>query len=313
MKQDSQFTLKLQEWMNTPDSQKDWAAGALLLLQLSGNRIMYHNLSINPKGKAEFIKGQLQKYLNFRLQQLTHDEVEEMQQKVDEIVKNVIKPDAVVVNLAPVDAGSTAVAPAVAPSIANSEASAKGKSEEFAEFKAGKRADHDLLPVEIQALYVENLDIINRMRELHLKLRTLSLENTTCPDSERYPFLKEIIALDKRRVANWDTYDHYVAGTTVPTEPAPEPAPEPVAEPAPAESGTTEPTAEPAPEPAAEPAEESPVVVNEPKAPAPEENATVPEVSTEDTEAPASAEAKPKKAKAKTATKRTTKKSAKKA
>ena len=232
MKQDSQFTLKLQEWMNTPDSQKDWAAGALLLLQLSGNRIMYHNLSINPKGKAEFIKGQLQKYLNFRLQQLTHDEVEEMQQKVDEIVKDVIKPDAVVVNLAPVDAGSTAVTP----SIANSEASAKGKSEEFAEFKAGKRADHDLLPVEIQALYVENLDIINRMRELHLKLRTLSLENTTCPDSERYPFLKEIIALDKRRVANWDTYDHYVVGTTVPTEPAPEPAPEPVAEPAPAEA-----------------------------------------------------------------------------
>jgi hypothetical protein len=310
MKQDSQFTLKLQEWMNTPDSQKNWAAGALLLLQLSGNRIMYHNLSINPKGKAEFIKGQLQKYLNFRLQQLTHDEVEEMQQKVDEIVKNVIKPDAVVVNLAPVDAGSNAVTP----SIANSEASAKGKSEEFAEFKAGKRADHDLLPVEIQALYVENLDIINRMRELHLKLRTLSLENTTCPDSERYPFLKEIIALDKRRVANWDTYDHYVAGTTVPTEPAPEPAPEPVAEPAPAESGTTEPTAEPAPEPAAEPAEESPVVANEPEAPAPEENATVPEVSTKGTEAPASAETKPKKAKAKTATKRrTNKKSAKKA
>ena len=310
MKQDSQFTLKLQEWMNTPDSQKDWAAGALLLLQLSGNRIMYHNLSINPKGKAEFIKGQLQKYLNFRLQQLTHDEVEEMQQKVDEIVKDVIKPDAVVVNLAPVDAGSTAVAP----SAANSEALAKGKSEEFAEFKAGKRADHDLLPVEIQALYVENLDIINRMRELHLKLRTLSLENTTCPDSERYPFLKEIIALDKRRVANWDTYDHYVVGTTVPTEPAPEPAPEPVAEPAPAESDTTEPTAEPTPEPAAEPAEESPVVANEPEAPAPEENATVPEVSTEGTEAIASAEAKPKMAKAKTATKRrTNKKSAKKA
>lgn len=229
-----------------------------------------------------------------------------MQQKVDGIVKNVIKPDAVVVNLAPVDAGSTAVAP----SAANSEALAKGKSEEFAEFKAGKRADHDLLPVEIQALYVENLDIINRMRELHLKLRTLSLENTTCPDSERYPFLKEIIALDKRRVANWDTYDHYVVGTTVPTEPAPEP----VVEPAPAESDTTEPTAEPAPEPAGEPAEESPVVANEPEAPAPEENATVPEVSTEGTEAIASAETKPKKAKAKTATKRrTNKKSAKKA
>ena len=220
MKQDSQFTLKLQEWMNMPDNQKDWAEGAILLLQLSGNRIMYHNISINPKGKADFIKGQLQKYLNFRLQQLTHDEVEEMQQKVDEIVKNVIKPDAVMVNLPPVNTDSTAVAPVA-------EAKPSGKSEEFAEFKAGKRADHDLLPVEIQALYVENLDIINRMRELHLKLRTLSLENTTCPDSERYPFLKEIIALDKHRVANWDTYDHYVVGTTVHTEPTPEHVPEP--------------------------------------------------------------------------------------
>ena len=217
-----------------------------------------------------------------------------MQVKVDEIVAKVIKPFAVVETL-------------------NSDAAKAGKSEEFAEFKAGKRADHDALPAEIQALYTENLDLVHRMRELHMKLRSLSLENATCPESERYPFLKEIIALDKRRVANWDTYDHYVAGTTVPTEPAPEPAPEPVAEPAPAESDTTEPTAEPAPEPAAEPAEESPVVVNEPEAPTPEENATVPEVSTEGTEAPASAEAKPKKAKAKTAAKRTTKKSAKKA
>ena len=292
MKQDSQFTLKLQEWMNTPDSQKDWAAGALLLLQLSGNRIMYHNLSINPKGKAEFIKGQLQKYLNFRLQQLTHDEVEEMQQKVDEIVKNVIKPDAVVVNLAPVDAGSTAVTP----SIANSEASAKGKSEEFAEFKAGKRADHDLLPVEIQALYVENLDIINRMRELHLKLRTLSLENTTCPDSERYPFLKEIIALDKKRVENWDIYDHYIPGTPVAVE-----------------SPTLENTDSTEEEPVSEqPIKESETSVNpNEESVIPADTSVNPDESTESSEQSAEApapEAKPKK----TTAKRTTKKASKK-
>ena len=75
MKQDPKFTEKLQQWMNTPDSQKDWAEGALMLLQLSGNQIMYRNISVNPKGKAEFIKGQLQKYLNFRLQQLTKTQV----------------------------------------------------------------------------------------------------------------------------------------------------------------------------------------------------------------------------------------------
>ena len=47
------------------------------------------------------------------------------------------------------------------------------------------------------------------MREVHLRLRTLSAENTVCPDSERYPFLKELITLDKKYRANWQTYDLY--------------------------------------------------------------------------------------------------------
>jgi hypothetical protein len=177
MNQDANFTNILQAWINTPDSQKDWDKGALLLLQLSGNRIMYHNISVNPKGKAEFIKGQLQKYLKFRLADLTHAQVESMQTQVDENVKKVIKP------------------------VENSE---------FVEFKAGKRPDHDELPDEIKALYVENLDIVHKMRELHLRLRTMSTETSTCPDSDRYPFLKELIALDKTLRSNWETYDHYV-------------------------------------------------------------------------------------------------------
>jgi hypothetical protein len=186
MKQDPQFTAKLQDWMNTPDSQKDWDEGAILLLQLSGNRIMYQNISVNPKGKAEFIKGQLQKYLNFRLQQLTHEQVEEMQQKVEVIVQKVIKPDVANIN----------------------------RSAEFADFKAGKRPDHDSLPEEIQALYVENLDLVHRMRETHMKLRSLSLADATCPDSERYPYLKALIEYDKKLHENWDVYDHYVANTS---------------------------------------------------------------------------------------------------
>lgn len=177
MNQDPKFTEKLQAWLNTPDKEKDYAEGAILLLQLSGNQIMYRNISVNPRGKAEFITGKLQQYLKFRLQQLTHKEVVEMQKKVEVIVKETVKPD-----------------------------------EEFADFKAGKRADHDQLPEEVQALYVENLDIVHRMREVHLQLRKLSLENATCPDSERYPFLKELISLDKKLHENWDTYDHFVVG-----------------------------------------------------------------------------------------------------
>ncbi len=267
MNQDPQFTSKLQAWVNTPDSQKDWDEGALLLLQLSGNRIMYHNISINPKGKAEFIKGQLQKYLNFRLQKLTRDQVCQMQSEVDEIVKKVIKPAA---------DSSTADA---------------GKSEDFADFKAGKRLDHDDLPEEIQALYVENLDIVHRMRELHMKLRSLSLDNATCPDSERYPFLKEIIALDKKRVQNWDIYDHFIPGTPVTVE-EPSPENEDSIESEPASENTDK-----EPETSVNPADET---VN-------------PKELTESSEQPAEetapSEAKPKK---KATTKRTTKKAAKK-
>ena len=168
-----EFTKSVQDWLNTPAEQRNYAKGALLLLQLTGNQIMYRNLMANPKRNAPFIERQLQKRLNFRLQQLTHAQVEEMQRQVDGIAKKVLTPNS-------------------------------GDN-----FKQGKRDDHDQLPDEIQALYVENLGIVQRMRELHLKLRSLSLENATCPDSERYPFLKELIALDKKLHSNWETYDHY--------------------------------------------------------------------------------------------------------
>ena len=137
---------------------------------------MYRNLMANPKRNAQFIEYQLQKRLNFRLQKLTHEQVEQMQRQVDVIVKK---------RLSLTD------------------------SNPAADFRKGKRADHDELPDEIQALYVENLGIVQKMRELHLKLRSLSLDNAPCPDSERYPFLKELIALDKRLHSNWETYDHY--------------------------------------------------------------------------------------------------------
>ena len=173
----TKFNDKVQAWLAQDADQRDYAEGAMLLLQLTGNQIMYRNLMANPKRNAPFIEYQLKKRLSFRLQQVTHEQVEAMQVQVDKIVVN---RNLEVKQEKPVN-----------------------------EFKAGKRADHDELPDEIQALYVENLSIVQKMRELHLKLRTLSLANATCPDSERYPFLKELIALDKRLHSNWEQYDHY--------------------------------------------------------------------------------------------------------
>ena len=132
------------------------------------------------------------------------------------------------------------------------------------EFKKGKRVDHDALPVEIQALYAENLSIMQQMRRLHTQLQLLSVENSTCPDSERYPFLKELIALDKRYHANWERYDHFKVGAPLPEATAEQVEEHPAAntpkkaDEAPAdETPKQEPT--PATEPEEKPADTTPV------------------------------------------------------
>ena len=176
---DHKFTELIKQWLETPSNQRDYSVGALYLLKLSGNQIMYRNIVAQLDRRHEFVDYQIQKYYNFRVQALTHAQVEEMQQQVDVIV-------AEHMSLA-----------------ANAD-----------EHKTGKRDDHDSLPDDIKSKYVENLSILQRMRELHLKLRSLSLDTAPCPDSERYPFLKELIELDKKMHANWEEYDHYVVGTS---------------------------------------------------------------------------------------------------
>ena len=183
---DKQFTLKLQEWMNTPAENRDYEQGALFLLQLTNNKILYRNICRDPKRHGEFIEFKIKRYLQYRLQDLTHEEVQDMQRKVDSI------------------AAEHALDKATSSPEGDKEAVSEGE-----QFRAGKRADHDTLPPEVQALFVENADIMRKMRELHLQLRNLSAQSTTCPDSDRYPFLKELIELDKRYHHNWQEYDNF--------------------------------------------------------------------------------------------------------
>lgn len=200
---DIKFTEKVQAWLDTPAEERDYDQGAIFLLQLSNNQIMYRNLSRNTKKNAQFIEYQIRKYMKFRLADLTHAQVTEMQKAVDKIVA-----------LRHLDREETPVNVADGTKVTGEDAGTVDAPESTnvnvsSEFKAGKRADHDSLPIEIQALYVENGNIIHKMRELHMRLRSLSVENATCPDSERYPFLKELIALDKQYHKNWQVYDSW--------------------------------------------------------------------------------------------------------
>ncbi len=179
---DHKFTELIKQWLETPEAERDYTVGAFYLLKLSGNQIMYRNIISQIDRRHDFVEYQLQKYYNFRVQALTHAQVEEMSAQVETIIAEHI-PLAAEADKQP---------------------------------QKGKREDHDLLPDEIKVKYVENLSLLQRMRELHLRLRSLSLDNATCPDSERYPFLKELIALDKKLHANWEAYDRYVVESKEP-------------------------------------------------------------------------------------------------
>ena len=184
---DKNFTEKIVAWLETPADERDYEQGALYLLQLNNNQIMYRNVLRNLNKHADFIEYQIRKYVKFRLASLTHEQVQEMQTAVDRIVaeRHLDKEPS------------------------TEQSALTEEQQKVVEFKLGKRADHDELPDEIQALYAENANIRLQMRELHLKLRLMSTENATCPDSERYPFLKEIIRLDKQYHKNWQVYDSY--------------------------------------------------------------------------------------------------------
>lgn len=176
----------IKSWLDTPQEQRDLEAGALLLLQVTKNKILFANIMRNPKAKAETLAYQLQKVYNTRIIETTKEEVKEMMTQVNNIA----------------------------------ETRGIGKTSKRSEFQNGKRADHDQLPAEIQKLWDDNLAIKHRMSECHLRMRLVSEQNSSCPDNDRYPFAKEIIELDKTYRSNFAKYDNYEQGT--PTETAAE-------------------------------------------------------------------------------------------
>lgn len=181
---DLPLTPKIKEWLDTEPSRRNLMEGAELLLRITRNKIMYANITRNITRHAETIEYHLRKIYNIRLNDITHEQVRSMMVEVSGI--------------------------AHARGLENP-APSSGRTE----LQRGKRADHDELPDEIKQLYVDNADILRKMRECHLRLRMITTENSTCPDSDRYPWAKEIISLDTLYRENWNRYDHYVKGTSL--------------------------------------------------------------------------------------------------
>lgn len=172
----SELTPKIKEWLDADPSFRSLEEGATLLLRITKNRILYDN--ITRRNNVSALEYHLNKIWMQRQQRITHEQVGEMMQKVEKIVRS----------------------------------DGSGASQK-SEWQKGKRADHDQLPEEIRRLYEENADIMRRIRECHTHLRLISPANSSCPDSDRYPWAKQIIEYDRQYRDNWNRYDHYVPGT----------------------------------------------------------------------------------------------------
>lgn len=170
---DEKITEQLKSFVHADESERNYEEAALLLLKVSGNKVEYKNNLANLDSKKQHIAKRLSQYLEFRLKALTREQVSQMSQKAEKIVKEIPATEQ--------------------------------------RYAIGKREDHDSLPDEIQACYKECHNIMKLQQQLHMKLRSLVLTDAPCPDSEVFPFVKEIIELDKKRLSNWKKYDNYKA------------------------------------------------------------------------------------------------------
>lgn len=177
---------RLLQWRESPEESRDYSEGLRLLADASGNRSYLFSIR-DPEKRKDFIDYQLTKYIKLVVSDIQVAEVREMEKKVDEIIKDNLSLDE-----EKEDAGHR-----------------------------GIRDDHESLPDDIKALYVENLDLLRQIREIHLKLRMITSEEFQkrkdgyCYEADRRPLLSQIIALDKKMHENWKAYDSFVPSEAI--------------------------------------------------------------------------------------------------
>lgn len=168
MSQNVDYKQLVSEWLESED--KDLEAGALLMLKLNRNRTLYQY--ILRKNALDKLIYEMKKQFDILSARTKHESIKLTEQQVSDLTAAASKATK---TLEVVDKGVK-----------------------------GKRADHDLLSVDSQQAFENNLAIYPKMRSLHEKLK-LMVNDRPC---DRFPFLKELITLDNQVRANWKLYDN---------------------------------------------------------------------------------------------------------
>lgn len=189
---DNKLTQDIQAWIASPTEQRSLEEGAVLLLRLNRNRIMYaYILRTQDYSKLEY---ELNKHLRIRLKGLTTSDVARMERKELPLIEQTIAEGPVI----------------------------QSDNDQQGGHYRGRRADHDALPADIQALYTRNGEVYFRMKQLFETLKGMA-EATPC---DRHELLCMLVDLDKEYRDNWNAYDTWSAAAAgmAPDKPDEQPA-----------------------------------------------------------------------------------------
>lgn len=173
---DNNLTKQIQEWLDTPISERNISVGAEMLLKLNRNRILYQNIirrGVKMMGKLEY---ELKKYHRMRIDNKTVADVVRLEKEVMPKVQKFVEEEP-------------------------------AKAEH-----AGKRVDHDELPEEIQALWDNNFELYTKIKNIFEELKA---RNGLQP-CDRYELLKVLDEAEKTYRSNLASYDAYVVGQSAP-------------------------------------------------------------------------------------------------
>lgn len=185
---DDRLTQDIRLWLDSPQEQRSLELGAEMLLRLNRNR--YMNAQILRRRNFAKLEYELKKHLRIRLEGLTTREVALMEQEA---------------------------LPKIEESLAQGQPTISTDNDQPEGVFRGRRADHDTLPAELQALYERNGEIYIKMKQLFETLKGME-DATPC---DRHELLRQLVAYDKEYRDNWNAYDTWsaVAAGSV-TEPA---------------------------------------------------------------------------------------------
>lgn len=190
---DKTLTDKIVAWLNAPahTEDDDIMEGALMLLQLNRNRMLYMTISTNPKRFLKTVEYELKKFLPLRMKGKTCQDVRrEADEFLSELRENGIDKEK---------------------SEWKDETTGTDDTDEtVAPVRNGKREDHDQLPQNIRDIWEANAKRWKSIKELYNAC--LSIENP-CDLEENLKVLKETYYAYKADYARYDSFTFENEGT----------------------------------------------------------------------------------------------------